>query len=102
METWDLGFPRFGGGSGTEGKEEPLMNTRPGYPPEFRQRMVDLVRSGRLAESLSREFTVTATSIRKWVRQANLDTGRQTDGLTTDERQELNSLRRENRVLREE
>ena len=72
------------------------------YPPEFRRRLVDLVRAGRGAESLAREFKVTAVTVRKWVEQADLDQGRRSDGLTTDERKELNQLRRENRVLREE
>jgi transposase len=36
------------------------------------------------------------------VKRADLDDGRRTDGLTSDEREELNRLRRENRVLREE
>jgi hypothetical protein len=37
-----------------------------------------------------------------WVKQAELDDGQRSDGLTTSEREELNRLRRENRVLREE
>jgi transposase len=72
------------------------------YPPEFRQQMVELVREGRHPEELSREFEPTATAIRNWVHQADLDEGRREDGLTTLERQELNRLRRENRQLREE
>jgi transposase len=35
-------------------------------------------------------------------RQADLDAGRRTDGPTTDERTELQRLRRENATLREE
>ena len=38
----------------------------------------------------------------KWIQQAGLDDGLRSDGLTTSEREELNRLRRENRVLREE
>lgn len=72
------------------------------YPPEFRRRMVELVRSGRNPEELARKFEPSAQAIRNWVRQADRDDGRRHDGLTTDERQELTRLRRENRALREE
>ena len=72
------------------------------YSAEFRRRLLDLVRTGRTPESLSREFHVSAQSIRNWGRQADLDAGRRSDGLTTEERTELTQLRRENRVLREE
>jgi transposase len=64
--------------------------------------MVELVRAGRTPEALAREFEPTAQSIRTWVRQADLDDGKRHDGLTTEERQELVRLRRENRILREE
>ena len=79
-----------------------MAKTRPPYPPEFRQHLIELVRSGRSPESLEKEFEPTATTIRNWVKQADLDSGRRKDGLTTDERQELVRLRRENRRLREE
>jgi transposase len=42
-----------------------LGNTRPSYPPEFRRRLVELVRSGRTPEALAREFEPTAQSIRQ-------------------------------------
>jgi transposase len=64
--------------------------------------MIELVRSGRTPEELSRQFEPTAQSIRNWVEQADLDEGRRDDGLTTAERDELRRLRRENRTLREE
>ena len=79
-----------------------LGNTRPAYPPEFRRRIVELVRTGRTPEALAREFEPSAQSIRHWVRQADLDEGKRTDGLTTEEREELVRLRREVRTLREE
>lgn len=72
------------------------------YPPEFRRRMIELARSGRTPEELAREFEPSAQTIRNWVAQADLDEGRRSDGLTTEEREELRRLRRENRVLREE
>ena len=64
--------------------------------------MVELVRSGRSPEALAKEFEPSAQAIRNWVRQADLDEGRRADGLTTEERDELRKLRRENRQLREE
>jgi transposase len=72
------------------------------YPPEYRERMIELVRSGRSPESLAREFEPSAQCIRNWLRQADRDAGRRHDGLTTDERTELQRLRRENATLREE
>jgi transposase len=79
-----------------------MGKTRPGYPPEFRRRIVELVRAGRTPVELAGEFEPTAQSIRNWVRQADRDEGRREDGLTTAEREELRRLRRENRQLREE
>ena len=56
------------------------------YPPEFRQEIVALVRSGRSPEALAREFEPSASAIRKWAKQADLDEGHRNDGLTTFER----------------
>jgi transposase len=70
------------------------------YPPEFKRQMVELVRSGRSPEELAREFEPSAGAIRNWVKQADLDDGRRSDGLTTEERTEVRALRRENRQLR--
>jgi transposase len=64
--------------------------------------MVDLVRSGRTPEELSREFEPTAQAIWNWVRQADRDEGRRQDGPTSAEHEELTRLRRENRQLRQE
>ena len=77
-----------------------MPRTRPAYPPEFRHQMVELVRSGRTATELARDFECCAETIRKWVRQADLDDGYRDDGLTSNERDELRRLRRENRQLR--
>ena len=79
-----------------------MPRSRKPYPPEFRQQMVELVRTGRTPEELSREYEPTAQSIWNWVRQAERDGGIRQDGLTTDEKEELHWLRREVRVLREE
>ena len=72
------------------------------YSPEFRQRLVELVRKGKTPEELARQFEPSAQAIRNWVRQADRDDGHRQDGLTTDEQDELRRLRREVRTLREE
>jgi len=61
-----------------------------------------LARAGRPLSELAREFEPSVETLRQWVKQAGLDEGLRSDGLTTTEREELNRLRRENRVLREE
>ena len=71
------------------------------YPEEFKSKLVELVRQGRTPQELSREFEPTAQAIRNWVGQADRDEGRR-DGLTTNERDDLQRLRRENERLREE
>lgn len=72
------------------------------YSPEFRARMVELVRAGRTPRSLAKDFAPSAQTIANWVKQADLDEGKRADGLTTNEREELARLRRENKVLQEE
>jgi transposase len=56
------------------------------YSLEFRQRIVELVRKGRTAEELARQFEPSAQAIRNWMKQAALDAGQRSDGLTTEER----------------
>ena len=80
--------------------EKPYKRRRR-YPPEFRARMVELVRAGRSPASLAKEFEPTAQAIGRWVRHADRDEGRRA-GLTTVDRTELQQLRRENARLREE
>jgi transposase len=79
-----------------------MPKSRPPYPPELRRRMVELVRSGRSPEALAEEYEPSGESIRNWVKQADRDSGKRQDGLTTEEKDELARLRRENRTLREE
>ena len=79
-----------------------MGNTHKRYPEEFKRKLVALVREGRLAEELSRQFEPSAQAIRNWVAQADRDEGKREDGLTRNEREELQRLRRENERLREE
>lgn len=62
--------------------------------------MVELVRAGRTPEELAPEFEPTAQSIWNWVRQADRDAGKRTDGPAGIEREKLTKLRRENARLR--
>ena len=79
-----------------------MPSTHPPYAAEYRRRIIELALAGRGINQLAREFEPSANAIRKWVKQAGLDEGLRSDGLTTTEREEFNRLRRENRVLREE
>ena len=72
------------------------------YPKEFREKLVSLIRQGRTAEELSREFEPSATSIREWVAAADREAEPPADAITSEERSELQRLRRENERLREE
>jgi transposase len=73
---------------------------RPQYPREYRQQIIELVRAGRSPKALAKEFEPSEQTIRNWVKQAELDIGQRTDGLTTEERAELRQLRREVRQLK--
>ncbi len=79
-----------------------MARTNQAYPPEFRQQMVELVKSGRTPNELAREYEPSAGSIRNWVAQDERDGGQRSDGLSTDERLELRRLQRENKQLRTE
>jgi transposase len=73
------------------------------YPPEFRAEAVRLVgEGGRTISEVAKGLGVTTESVRLWVKQSDLNAGRRSDGLTSDEREELRQLRRENQRLRQE
>jgi transposase len=73
--------------------------TRPPYPAEFKQQMVELYRSGRTAGPLAKEFEPSKVTIRHWITQADANEGHRPDVLTSTERYELRRLRRENKRL---
>jgi len=72
------------------------------YSLEFRSEAVRLLKSsGRSVPQLAAELGCSPQSLRNWSRQLEVDDGRR-DGVTSDEREELRRLRRENRILTEE
>jgi transposase-like protein len=71
------------------------------YDPQFRERILELVRNGQSVKKLAREYRVHHQTIYGWKKQAGIDAG-ESPGLTTDEKKELSRLRRENEILREE
>jgi transposase len=74
----------------------------PHFPPEFKREDVQLYRSSEKSiPKMAEELGVAGESLRRWIRQHEVDAGER-DGLTTDEREELSSLRRENRILKQE
>src|SRR5258705_13681833 len=75
---------------------------RRAFTTEFKAQAVRIVReSGKSVGVVARELDLTETALRSWVRQAEIDAGPGAPGaLTTEEREELGRLRRENRTLR--
>jgi transposase len=61
-----------------------------------------MVRAGRSPAELAEQFEPSEQCIRNWVKQADRDSGKREDGLTTAEKEEFGRLRREVRTLREE
>ena len=74
------------------------------FTKEFKADAVELVRnSDKSIAQIARDLGLVENSLRKWVKQAEIDAaGGQEGALTTEERVELAALRRENRQLRME
>ena len=85
-----------------ETMERKKPRPRRSFTPEFKADIVERCRAGdRTIGQVARDFDLTETAVRSWVRQAEIDTGER-EGLTTAERQELTKLRRDNRRLQED
>lgn len=75
---------------------------RRSFTAAYKAEVVALCRApGSGVSKVARDLDLTETAVRRWVAQAEVDSGRR-PGLTTTEREELSHLRRENRLLREE
>jgi transposase len=69
------------------------------FPLEFKRDVVTVARRGDLTiTEVAADFDISPESVRRWMRQADVDAGIK-DGLTTAEQQEVVRLRRENRRL---
>jgi transposase len=78
-----------------------MQKKRRTFTREFKMEAVRLVReSGRSVGEIARDLGVWETVLRRWLKQAEIDEGRGPEGaLTTEEREELRKLRRENKQL---
>ena len=79
-----------------------VPKTRPAYPEEFRREAVQMLRAGRTPRELAESLGVSEQTLRNWRRQDQRDRHERDDGLTSDERDELRRLRRQNARLKQE
>src|SRR5919197_4922091 len=95
----------------TLGEQEPMTGSNSPfqrrYPPELRERAIRMVHEA-IAESGERQGAVTRVarqlgigpeSLRNWVKQAEIDSGKR-PGVTSAEQRRIAELERENRELR--
>jgi transposase len=69
------------------------------FPPEFKRDVVTVARRGDLTVAeVAADFDVSVESVRRWMRQADIDDGIR-DGQTSAEQAEVVQLRREKRRL---
>jgi transposase len=75
--------------------------TRRSFTKEYKAEVVDLIHnSGKSVGTICRDLDLTETAVRRWVKQAEIDSGQGPAGaLTTAEREELTALRKQVRTL---
>ncbi len=75
--------------------------TRRSFTKEYKAEVVGLIRhSGKTVGAVCRDLGLTETAVRRWVQQAEIDSGRGPAGaLTTEERAELAELRKRVKTL---
>ena len=77
--------------------------TRRSFTDDFKAGAIRLVLDqGKTVAAAARDLGLTESSLRNWVEQARADRTKGRTGLTTEEREELARLRKENRELRME
>lgn len=79
-----------------------MKRPRRSFTAEYKAEVVALYRTtDKTVTEIAKELDLTVSAVQRWVQQGEVDAG-QRQGLTTNEREELTFLRRENRLLREE
>ncbi|MDE2862501.1 MAG: hypothetical protein OXP37_05340 [Chloroflexota bacterium] len=77
-----------------------MPKIRPPNPAGFREEVIRLCRtSDRPRSQITRELGCSSEWLGRWLRQDGVDEGR-SEGLTTNDLEELGCLRRENKILR--
>ena len=86
-----------------ENVEREKPRPRRSFTAEFKAEIVECCQRGdRSVRQVARDFDLTETAVREWVKQAERDAGVRGEGLASAERKELAALRWENRRLRED
>jgi len=84
-------------------KDRESRRARRQFSDEFKAGAVRLVLDeGKTVSAVARELDLTTSALTRWVQQARADRSSGKTGLTTQERQELAQLRKENRELKME
>jgi transposase len=79
-----------------------VPNSKPPYPPELRREALELLKlSEKPITQIAKDLGVSEQTLYVWRKQVQIDEGKR-EGLTSEEREELRRLRRENRTLQME